>query len=209
MFDDEELSSIKASSFRGIARCPLGALNFTHPLVRRKHRKISQKNVQRLHGVFRKVGCLRLQEENFINAIVDDEALDNALSISEVSRDGLLLLREGQELPLLDLRVDCLSGLHRVEAAKAFLDDNDQWWTVRLFASSKRPRTAPFTKSNPQVPPSMCFQELSNYIQTSNDLLTGKFSGKYYYTVKPMMNPPRINGGRISINRNRKISVSC
>ncbi|KAF2650673.1 hypothetical protein K491DRAFT_666825 [Lophiostoma macrostomum CBS 122681] len=134
-FDDEELSKIKATCFRGIARIQLTALNFDHPLVQRKHRSVSQKNVRRLRGIFEKVGCLRLQEENFINAIVDDASLDDALTLSGVSRDGLLCLREGQELPLLHLRVDCLSGLHRVEAAKAYLDDNDQWWVVRLFTN--------------------------------------------------------------------------
>jgi hypothetical protein len=35
------------------------------------------------------------------------------------------------------LRVDCLLGLHRIEAAKTFLDDNDQWWVVRLFTKGK------------------------------------------------------------------------
>lgn len=140
-FNDDELSKLKATCFRGFARVQLNALNFDHPLVQQKHRKVLQKNVRRLHKIFEKIGCLRLQEENFINAVIDDASLDDAVAVSQVSRDELLNLREGQELPLLNLRnVECLSGLHRTEAAKAFLNDNDQWWTVRLFSKGKRPR---------------------------------------------------------------------
>jgi hypothetical protein len=138
MFDDGELSTIKARCFRGVVRLKLEALNFDHPLVKRKHRKISKKNTRRLERIFGQVGCLRTQEENYINAIVDDASLDDALALSETSRDDLLSAHEGQRLPLLALGVDCLSGLHRVEAAKTFLDDNDQWWAVRLFSSGKR-----------------------------------------------------------------------
>ncbi|KAF2105294.1 hypothetical protein BDV96DRAFT_592750 [Lophiotrema nucula] len=89
-----------------------------------------------------KIGCLRLQEGNFINAFVDDACLDDAAARSQVSRNKLFGLREGQELPLLHpLSVECLSGLHRIEAAKEFLDENDQWWTVRLF-SKNMPKSA-------------------------------------------------------------------
>lgn len=140
-FDNEELSKLKATCFRGVARVQLDALNFHHPLVQQKDRKVSQKNVRRIRKIFEKVDCLRASEEHFINAVVDDASLDDAVAVSQVSRNELLCLREGQELPLLNLRnVECLSGLHRIEAAKAFLNENDQWWTVRLFIKRKCPR---------------------------------------------------------------------
>ena len=140
-FNDEDQSKLKATYFRGVVRVQLDALNF-HPLVQQKRRKVSQKNVRQLQKIFEKVGCLRLQEENFINAVVDDASLDDAVAISQVSRNELLCLREGQELPLLRLRrVECLSGRHRIGAAKAFLDENDHWWTIRLFSKSKCPHT--------------------------------------------------------------------
>ena len=139
-FKDEDLSKLKATYLRGIARVQLDALDF-HPLVQQKCRKVSQTNVRRIQNIFEKVGCLRLQEENFIDAVVDDASLDNAVAVSQVSRNELLCLREGQELPLLYIRsIECLSGLHRIEAAKSFLGESDQWWTVRLFSKSKLPR---------------------------------------------------------------------
>lgn len=91
-FNDEELLKVKAAWFRGLARVRLDAINFHHLLVERKHQSISQKNVRRLQQIFEKFGCLRLQEENYINASVDDASLDDA---SSLTRDERLCLREG------------------------------------------------------------------------------------------------------------------
>jgi hypothetical protein len=41
----------------------------------KKYRLPSKKNVRYLRNVFKRVGCKRLEKENFINAIVDDIAL--------------------------------------------------------------------------------------------------------------------------------------
>lgn len=133
--EDSALSLAKAAHYRGIAKISLDALNFDHPLVVQKHRQVSQKNVERLRRVFRQHGCERLQQENFVSAIIDEDALEVALRNIGTSPSELLQFREGDVLPTLNLQsVDCLSGLHRIEAARAFLDDNDQWWVVRLFA---------------------------------------------------------------------------
>jgi hypothetical protein len=131
IFNEEEL---KATYYRGLFRVPLSALNFHHGLGDQTHRELSQKNVYCIQKVFEKQGCLRTHEENFITAIVDDESLNSVADA--VTRQHMLGLREGTDLPLLKfLRLDCLSGLHRVEAAKNFLVDNDQCWVVRLFST--------------------------------------------------------------------------
>ncbi|KAK3207311.1 hypothetical protein GRF29_103g513895 [Pseudopithomyces chartarum] len=99
--------------------------------------------------------------ENFINAVVDDASLDDAVAVSQVSRNELLCLREGQELPLLHLRrVECLSGRHRIGAAKAFLDENDHWWTVRLFSkNTPEPVLARIVESEEMPPDGERFSE--------------------------------------------------
>ena len=51
---------------------PLNTLDFDHPLVLGKRREISEQNVQRLERIFERNGCLRLQEENVVNAVVLD-----------------------------------------------------------------------------------------------------------------------------------------
>ncbi|XTI84252.1 hypothetical protein V2W45_1465362 [Cenococcum geophilum] len=108
--DNSKLAILRARNYLGIAKIKLGALNFDHPLIRKKHRLLSKKNVRRLRNVFKRVGYKRLEKEKFINA-------------------------EGNLIPFVNLRsVDCLRGLYRIKAAKEFLDDNDQWWIVRLFS---------------------------------------------------------------------------
>ncbi|PVH95424.1 hypothetical protein DM02DRAFT_690214, partial [Periconia macrospinosa] len=135
-YTDEKLAEIQATYYRGLARVHLSSLDFSHSLAQEKHREISKKNVERLRKIFLKNGCLRLQEENFINAAVDAESLGDAIGEAKTTQANLLQLRAGSDLPLLPFtNLHCLSGAHRIEAAKEFLDDNDQWWVVRLFSN--------------------------------------------------------------------------
>jgi hypothetical protein len=130
----DDLAESKGRSYRGIAKVRLQALNFDHYLVRKERRDVSAKNVHHLQKVFRLNGCQRLRKENFVNAVIDDETLRASLSLSGTSEDQLRQLREGDQIPMLDVAsLDCLEGLHRVLAAKGYLHDNDQWWIVRLY----------------------------------------------------------------------------
>jgi hypothetical protein len=134
---DADLAMRMIHSYHGIARVPLHSLNFEHRLARDQHRELSLDNVRRLESIYEKNGCLRLQEENVINAIIDDDTLTGALAKTSVSADSFRSHRWAQEAPYLHLtNVRCLSGLHRTKAADRFLDANDKWWIVRLFSSS-------------------------------------------------------------------------
>ena len=73
--DNLELSILKAWNYLGIAKIKLRALNFNHPLIRKKYRLLSKKNVRRLRNIFKRVGYKRLEKEIFINAIIDNIAL--------------------------------------------------------------------------------------------------------------------------------------
>lgn len=135
---DDDLAMRMIHSYQGIARVPLHALSFGHRLARDRHRELSSDNVRRLQSIYERNGCLRLQEENVINAIIDDDTLTEALSKIAMSADSFRSNRWAQEAPYLHLtNVHCLSGLHRTKAADHYLDANDKWWTVRLFSSSK------------------------------------------------------------------------
>ena len=134
---DAALAKDTLKCYRGIARVPLNSLNFKHNLVKKKHRDISQQNVLHLVEVFERNGCLRLQEEHVIDAVIRDEDLVEALSRQGILEEDFRNLQWAQNAPLLDLSdVQCLSGMHRVEAARRYLDDNDKWWIVRLFSYS-------------------------------------------------------------------------
>ena len=61
-------------------------LNFNHPLIYKKYRLLSKKNVRRLKNVFKRAGCERLEKENFINAVVDNTALILSLAFSGLNK---------------------------------------------------------------------------------------------------------------------------
>jgi hypothetical protein len=49
-------------------------------------------------------------------------------------------ISDPSSLLTLNLRrpIRCLNGLHRIQAAKDYLDRNDQWWVVRLYDGMDR-----------------------------------------------------------------------
>ena len=138
--DDDELATLRARCYRGIVKVPLNTLDFDHPSVLGTRREISEQNVQRLERIFERTGCLRLQEENVINAIVIDEELYSLLSSGTTTAEQLRQIAWARDAPALNLGdLRCLSGLHRIEAAKRYLDENDKWWPVRLFCAGMLP----------------------------------------------------------------------
>jgi hypothetical protein len=54
-----------------------------------KHRDLSHENVIRLERIYEQVGYLRLQEENVINAVVEDDDRVAALSLHGMSLDDM------------------------------------------------------------------------------------------------------------------------
>lgn len=131
--DDNEVAALRAKCYRGIVKAPLDALDFDHPLVVGKRRDISEQNVRRLEHIFERNGCLRLHEENIINAVV----LDDDLSVlSALTSEQLRQVAWARDAPALRAgKLACISGLHRIQAAKRHLDENDKWWPVRLFSA--------------------------------------------------------------------------
>ncbi|KAK3672623.1 hypothetical protein LTR78_007435 [Recurvomyces mirabilis] len=114
--------------FLGYARVALSALHFNQQSDL-GHRNVSDRNVSRILRIFKIEGCQRKDENHFLTGIVDGaedlrEALTSAPSAYE-------------QLPVLPhCRVECLNGLHRILAAREHLDQNDQWWIVRLYTSA-------------------------------------------------------------------------
>ncbi|EUC40671.1 hypothetical protein COCMIDRAFT_108213 [Bipolaris oryzae ATCC 44560] len=133
---DITLAKHKANCFRGLIRARLDCLQFNHQLFLNKHREESPQNVRRLQKIFEKTGCLRLQEENIIDAVVEDDRLNAALHAIGLSNEALQKIRSPEDAPSLYLgELRCLNGLHRIRAADQYLNENDKWWVVRLFSS--------------------------------------------------------------------------
>lgn len=135
---DITLAKHKANCFRGLIRAPLNCLQFNHQLFLNKHREESPQNVRRLQKIFEKTGCLRLQDENIIDAVVEDDRLNAALHAIGLSNEALQKIRSPEDAPTVYLgEIRCLNGLHRIRAADQFLNENDKWWVVRLFSSGQ------------------------------------------------------------------------
>lgn len=132
---DEVLAVHKLTCYRGIARVPLESLDFRHALTQDQHRPESEENIRRLQKIFARTGCLRLQDENVINALVEEDDLALALTATNITKHEFRNLHWAQDAPMLRFRnVKCLSGLHRIRAADRYLDANDKWWIVRFFS---------------------------------------------------------------------------
>ncbi|KAF2727576.1 hypothetical protein EJ04DRAFT_451086 [Polyplosphaeria fusca] len=134
-------SNTKAQHFVGLARIDIDELDFSFAL-QKNHREQSEKAKLRLLSVFKLEGCRRFEEENFIDATIDTENLDLSLRQAQVlpsdfKTASLSALLEPFKIPRLKVHrpVACYNGLHRVLAAKEFLDRNDRWWVIRLHSS--------------------------------------------------------------------------
>jgi hypothetical protein len=138
------ISFRKLNHFFGIARIDLDRLTFGDAVS--NERRIGSKKIQaKLLDVFELEGCQRMEQENFIDALISRESLIEALSYHGTtiesfkdtcsmpygSLDSLLRLRPNQAL-------QCLNGLQRVAVARRFLDKNDRWWTVRLYEKERQ-----------------------------------------------------------------------
>jgi hypothetical protein len=89
---DRDFAATKLIYYREIARVLLHALRFRHRIMLDKHQDLSQKNVIRLEKIYEQVGCLRLQEENVINAVIEDNNLVTALSLHSMLLDDICSL---------------------------------------------------------------------------------------------------------------------
>lgn len=142
-----DLSSIsvrKAAYLLGIAKIDLDQLAFDIASPN-GHRKESKKIQTKLINVFKLEGCRRLEQQHFIDALISRETLSAALQPHGKSIEsfrGSYDASDGSLRDVLRLRLSgplqCLSGLHRVAAAKRYLNKNDRWWTVRLYEKDRK-----------------------------------------------------------------------
>ncbi|PPJ60726.1 hypothetical protein CBER1_11370 [Cercospora berteroae] len=120
----------------GLARVNLSDLTYDHPAAR-GHRPVTARNVARLTQIFRLEGCDRLQiDQHCIDGLVDYDALYGDLT-GAIAPRAQRLPATVEDIPFLHTTVRCLNGLHRKLAAEEYLDENDRWWTVRIFLDGR------------------------------------------------------------------------
>lgn len=125
---DKEASSEKNLRFCGYARVGLEFLNFGLAGTPARQDLVDSR-VLRLLNIFRIDQCRRYDEANFTDGVVDAATLENALAPRALFREPP---SDWDQLPRLEVRIDCLNGKHRSAAAEEFLSDNDKWWIIRI-----------------------------------------------------------------------------
>ena len=137
--DEQIRFAEKQSCFRGSAKIHLKHLKCENVAKEDQRLFLDPKNVARLVQIYKLEGCLRLDIEHHVPAIIKESELQKSLSISNV--DGVDLLKRGSPPELEfsdDVTLICLHGRHRLEAAKEFLLPGDRWWIVDLYSECMR-----------------------------------------------------------------------
>ena len=135
--DSESIDKRRAASrlrnYKGTARVQLASLAF-----RDRVSQIDSKNVDRLKRAFSLEGCLRLEPEHHIPAVVNDDTFQAVIDNAKVNPEQL---KGAWATRLVELSfpdsspLECLHGQHRVAAAEQYLCASDRWWVVDFFGT--------------------------------------------------------------------------
>lgn len=130
------MNAFPTTCHQGVARIRLSALKCDNGTLRFRR----EKEVHRVHQIFKTQGCNRTFEANFVSATVGYRPLRNALEAVGWSVEDFRRSRKDvNDLPLLPLElVRCLDGFHILEAAKRFLTAEDDWWPVCIYSAGTR-----------------------------------------------------------------------
>ncbi|KAL2048962.1 hypothetical protein ABVK25_010815 [Lepraria finkii] len=120
----------KQSNFRGSAKIHLRHLNYDSDTS-----FLDPKNVARLVQIFELEGCLRLDLEHHIPAVIGNDVLQHSLNASGVNRNDLFTpgIPPTLDFPA-QVALTCLHGKHLIAAAQEFVEPLDKWWTVDLYS---------------------------------------------------------------------------
>jgi hypothetical protein len=133
---DKQILEEKSASYLGSAKVRLSNLRFDSDL-QTSCRAINESNVTRLEAVFALEGCLRLEPDHHVPAIIPAEILSKALADADLTPAELLTLKEPPFLDISDNFLLCLHGQHRIEAARRFLGSYDDWWVTDLYSEGR------------------------------------------------------------------------
>jgi hypothetical protein len=108
-------------------------------------RRADPEHVERLKRGFNKAGCRRLPSVHHIPAKVSQQQLDAALEDARQKKrwksDALpstyATINTQDGYPELEFPggIECLDGLHRIQAGKEWLLSTEKWWIVDLYLS--------------------------------------------------------------------------
>ncbi len=129
--EESRLEAKKELKYKETTRVRLKWLHFRW----NESEKLDDTNVKRLKSIFRKE-CRWLDIHNHICAVVDQQHLNAAILISEISVKALLTKSKSEYSKLvfsIDYQLKCLHEQHRIQAGKKVLSSANKWWTVNLY----------------------------------------------------------------------------
>ncbi|KAA8644955.1 uncharacterized protein ATNIH1004_009166 [Aspergillus tanneri] len=152
--------------FRGYAKVELRHLEFQFSLFGK--RVFDPSNFKILQEKFENYECAREEPQNFIAAVVSDDLLEQVITQSNTSPG---ILKDETKLPWLtfpdDIRLLCLYGKHRVEAARHALLPGDRWWSLALYSEDEL-RSQLCIHRDPQFSPGDIFRNWRHCELTGN-----------------------------------------
>ena len=124
--NDLQIFREKSRTFYGSVKIPLDKI--CHKVLPNNPRQFNKKDVTTLLDFFHSEGCLRLDPEHHVPALISRSAVPRGL------HPGGEPPRFNPEHPVI-----CLHGRHRLEAARNFFTgDEDRWWVVDLYSRGGR-----------------------------------------------------------------------
>ncbi|KAL2047106.1 hypothetical protein N7G274_001125 [Stereocaulon virgatum] len=126
--NDLQIFREKSRTFCGSVKIPLDKI--CHEELPNNPRQFNEKNVTTLLDFFRSEGCLRLDPEHYVPALISRSAVPRGL------HPGGEPPRFNPEHPVV-----CLHGRHRLEAARKFFTGHEnRWWVVDLYSRDLSPQ---------------------------------------------------------------------
>ena len=100
---------------------------------------LDNKNIVRLEKILEEEGCLRVEAEHHVQAIISNSILESSLRESHLRRQDLHLPGHAPKLLFgTDVRLIVLHGKHRLGAASEFFSlPGERWWIVDLYDDRK------------------------------------------------------------------------
>ena len=131
-----QLEEDRRRYFLGSAKVDIDILSFDKSLPR----ETNAQNIERLLSSFELTGCLQLDPQHHLAAIIAPstfhEAISHAGSTGEAALD-----RDPSRWPRVSFpaqfRVQCLRGKHCIEAAKHYLTGRHRWWVVDFYSEGE------------------------------------------------------------------------
>ena len=140
----EEYRTAVARSLVGVVKVDIACIDFNKVLGLRE---LDPSITKYLGNVFAKLKdgpdlsehleSTRLRWDNHVEAEVEPDELDQLLRNSKLSRDDLRRAISGVDYPKLhvvDRKLQCLHGRHRLLAASKILEQGDRWWPVQIYS---------------------------------------------------------------------------